>query len=592
MSQEKQTIESANEQVAAIANAHLKEMPLYATIRGNTLREEANTKAELEALSGSDPAKALSNLIESLEIGADLELGIIRTKVPAAQGIAFVGADPQTKTSVVIRDARLQSDPQFVGKSENDVSKNWMIHAAANTKGILKLVELSNHTDKATLQKVIIEQFTKCMQELQEPGTTPEKRTKIVERMNYEMKSIIQPLEINGQKISSLSDKKYAKMLVTARDFTNFDREHPSTITISDNLVNGKQINHIESFVPVAPCSNKVQQRYRQSEEKWREALNPIEKLLVSDYQDKILDDKHMIPTQLQFLPGVRNGGITSTFFANDNEIIPGRQHSAIRSGTPAYNVGQNLKDDKNAMQEITNENVEHLINIGSSSGKKVAFRTITNEIAGEAQAGKAVREAVYQYSNKMSAKKSDVEIKASPLSITFDDKDKNLTEISDRFEDKGVCLHIGCKSGKDRTGLVDQHNNLEVLKEYLKTIKPPLTEKQYDKAYQTYVKAAHNTRLSGGNGGSLGAYGLKAAPSYKLRLAAKNLLNKIKDINLFNKGSADLNATKAKISAVDNPHEIPDHDNSSLIARDKISLGKKVLNVFRGKKSASQNIR
>ena len=371
---------------------------------------------------------------------------------------------------------------------------------------------------------------------------TPTERTEFTAHMNHKIKELLKShkLSVNGQSFASFTDKECSKLLMKARDFTSFESEHPSKITISDNLVNGERINHIESFVPVVPLSTQLKQTYFQDlkNQTWYKDLSPVDQAFTKAYSTKISDDKHIIPTQLQFLPGIHNFGLTSTFFAKDNVVDPNHQYDAMRSASPAYNIGKISKTDKTLMQAITEQNIKHIEDIAYLDKKAVAFRTVTNEIGGEKKMGKAVRAT------------GALDVERTPLSITFSNKDKNLTEIWDKVAESAkkntrTIVHFGCKSGKDRTGLVDKHNNLSAVKKYLESCGN--TDGVKTAAYNVYNKAWHNEHLAGSYGGSLGSHGLKASTSYNLffnPLSNANLLQQIKRLTATNKVS-DLNLPK-----------------------------------------------
>lgn len=552
-----QTIASANERVTKLTTQHLGTMPTIDTYEANLTKATHAARLSREQLKerlsidgAQQTIDKLTSLINVLEEKQDLRLGIIRTKKEDA--IAFVGADKESqKSSVIIRDARLQEElsktPGInIASRPNDVTEGWMINASATTRGVIKLLTLPPTTAEASLQiNSTLKLFEKCMQDL-EDADTPEKRTQITEHFNHDIKNALRGSKaiVAGQRISDLTDKEFNKVLGNARDFTNFEtKDHHATITITGNLLAGTNINHIESFIPVVPLSEKLKERYSITKpQTWRdEDLSPINRALVNAYSDKITGGQHIIPTQLQFLPGIRNYGVTSTLFASDN-IISDEKYTATRCAAPAYNIGKQSKKDKSLMQTITDENVSHINNIAAASGQKLHINTLTNEMGEEKLIGGALRTSA---SNNAS---NNIGITQAPLSVTLSNKDNNLSTIWDNIRSAKKLELYCCKSGKDRTGLVDKHNQLSAIKEVVsKILGNNISNEERAKAFSTFNCAWHNENLAGSNGGSLGSYGLKANTSYVL-LAATNVLQSIKNFTLGNK-AADLNTPKTKLS-------------------------------------------
>lgn len=528
-----QTINTANAQIQKLTEEHLTKPLMTVRDYNNKLVETQRAinqtiminKAKANPFRESDPAKYLTNLIDQLKENVDLKLGIIRTKYDGEKGIAFVATDPSNKSAVVIRDSRLQPHLPKIAKQPNDVSDNWMINASATARGVLKLIELSDSDHKEQLKVEVMKEFHKAIDALQQPSLTPEIMTHNIARMNYEMKQILtrQPsVTVKGKSLSDLGDKEFSKIIVNARDFTSFDSiDHPSTISISADM---SGINHIASFVPVVPLSRSSNYEYYHNlqDQKWYKKLDPIDQALVSEYRSKISDDRHIIPTQLQHLPGVHNYGLTSTFFANDNELS--YYSCATRSAAPAHDVAKK----SSYMQDITDANVSHIMNVHMASGKSSVFCNITNNIADEAKIGKAVEDGITK------RKGSLTKINKTPLSVTVPwDKHDNLETIADAFVLLDAILHADCKSGKDRTGLADKYNNIQAIITYMRDKKIP--EEEIKNAVLTYNAAWHNEALAAGDGGSLGCMGLKASTSYK-GLAPENQLHLVKDLTTSNK--------------------------------------------------------
>ena len=112
--------------------------------------------------------------------------------------------------------------------------------------------------------------------------------------------------------------------------------------------------------------------------------------------------------------------------------------------------------------------------------------------------------------------------------------------------------LYVACKSGKDRTGLVDKHNSLRAIQHHLEDITP----EELKKAYETYNNAMHNEFLAAGNGGSRGSFGLKAKTSYMF-MPSKNILQFVKEDTINCTDCADLNAAKASKDSTHYPTQV-----------------------------------
>ncbi len=569
MSQEKQTIESANQAISTLVSERLSKEPTQLDYDIQQKEVEGQREKARSELNRSlfNEERAISTLIDVLERQADLKLGIIRSRIP--KGVSFVGANTDNKVDVEIRDARLQKSLPGRAKLPNDVPENWMVNAAATARGAIKLLSLSGHEAASDLKQEVLMHLQNCISAIEKNGTTPTKRNDCIKQMNTQIKKLLckNNVSINGQNLKDLKDKDLSRMMIYARDSANLATDHYITTTISGDLSQGQRVNHIQSFIPVVPVSDKLTSRYQNlNQQEWYKSLTPIEQALAKSSASKLTDGKHILPTQLQFMPGVRNYGISTTCFSQDNQIDQESSRSFMRSGAPAYNVGKAKDGAEREMHSITAENVEHVQTIAHASGKDVEFHLLTNEVFDEKRIGKALATIVAQIPGKAlklddsglgeetstdeslsstdKALSNSFAIKASPLSITHKNKHAHLSGIWETLSsnEQEFLLYAACKSGKDRTGLVDKSNNLLSVKEYLESINVA----DLEHAYKTYNDAMHNEFLAASNGGSRGSNGLKADTSYVL-LPNKSILQYVKKATLANKACADLNASKDK---------------------------------------------
>ncbi|XVN43522.1 MAG: hypothetical protein RCG15_04505 [Candidatus Rickettsia vulgarisii] len=164
-----------------------------------------------------------------------------------------------------------------------------------------------------------------------------------------EVNDVMTFLEKNG------IEKPHKKINV-AKDFQNFNDEHFNIVTLSNIKDNtGKNHTVIEAEVALKGITEKQKMEYKNKDnEKWFTKMPTWEQELVNKYAEKISDGKHVIPTQLRQIVGMKNAFEKITGIADPNSNNFEILHNSKHAGTLA-----SIARDDNSKQKITNLNAK-----------------------------------------------------------------------------------------------------------------------------------------------------------------------------------------------------------------------------------------
>ncbi len=304
----------------------------------------------------------INEVIQSLEILKDAKTGIVT---------AVQAGDPNNpeKSPVLIRDARNCSKPAVRDTESFEIQYLNAIRAA---------MDIAEHEGKSEELK----------------GTLLAKATDFIERFNNEnaktSQKELQKLVRKEIDDIALSLNQYGiegahKKLNVAKEFQGFNDKHCNIVTISSVVANKKAHTVIEAEVGMKQLTAEQKAEYAVIQEhaefskaakkllaqneipedeppsrelpKWYNALSDLEKELCKKYVSQIMDGKHVMPTQLRQLSGMKNAfeKITAVQEPTTSELTTLKLttiHTSYHAGTLA-----SFSKDEAAREAIVNGN-------------------------------------------------------------------------------------------------------------------------------------------------------------------------------------------------------------------------------------------
>ncbi len=500
----------------------------------------------------------LSGLIENLAGAVDLRRGIERKVIPTMQD------------KVLLRDCRHQNESpndEFRRSAPADCPEAWLETMAGITRGAIKLGELSARTlllastpGKVTetgLEKFInratkdyngeVLALLKRYQSsfLHQYGKLPNPESKknyknLLQNFEAELITLIQqkgfeisgiapdPKDINKEgppthtKLSKPKD--IAKALDTSRNFTNLEDQHLPILSISRPI---EALGGSSAFTlskPLTKKSSTIKKEYTAlSARRWFKERNPIEQNLTAHYKAKITDDKHIVSSQLNFLPGIHNGYIEfrGTINPKNSKITPATKMVEARSGTmAAYQVG-----DETERLRLTALNIQEVqVNLEGEKayGLTPHISVLNNASEQKSKIVPMVEAAVNKVNTNNTmltvqdphTAQAQVGYHQAPVNkLAFfkqaSNIEKHIKKAIDIAQD-GASTEVNkleCKSGKDRTALIAFNNFIRFLKQGLN-----LSLSQEKEFANAVSDMDHHETLAGLHGGTRGVHALKTS--------------------------------------------------------------------------------
>ncbi len=169
----------------------------------------------------------------------------------------------------------------------------------------------------------------------------------ISKNMQTEIDNVAELLGTNGIKNAH-------KKLNVAKDFQNFNDEHCNIVTLS-KVTNDEGKEHIvvEAEVAFKGLTDEQKQEYQNREGKnWYNVMPEWERKLVDRYADTIQNGRHVIPTQLRQIVGMKNafekiGAITDKDGKNFETLLTSKHAGTLAS----------ISNDIDSRQKITDLN-------------------------------------------------------------------------------------------------------------------------------------------------------------------------------------------------------------------------------------------
>lgn len=471
-----------------------------------------------------DSIQDLTQLLDKLDNFTDLKVGIIRTT--HENQIEHIGSSK--KSSVILRDARDQIELQKHSKAthtktirdkKEDVPESTVTIITGQARGILKLIEMDNSitlTEKTNLQREVLKSLQSYSTAIGSMSSQ-EARTKMTRAFNTNMGHLLRKsgMEINGVSGDKIKRTDLERVMVYARDFTNFEaKDSPGIVTITSNIANDKAnpLYEVAASIPLKPVGKELAKYYENlPNQAWFKNLSKIEQAFVEEYKDKIIGGNHMIPTQLRELVGIKNGYLEQTSVIDDEGTT---KDSAIlvRSATLAHNLGSG-PDSLN----ITKQNMLHVKNL--SGGRELSIDTLNHNlgamlssISADIRVERDIQKTMKVAAQSFESHGEGIKFNNHPISISMSKTDNimnasgiyiknNLAGANTSDPKKKKILCVSCKSGKDRTGLIAHESTMSWLDGKFSSL---LTRD----ANEITAKASHQEELAARN--TKGIFGLK----------------------------------------------------------------------------------
>lgn len=453
-----------------------------------------------------------TKLIHELEQVTDLSIGIVREVSLPEDGMAFVGSDIESKVPITIRDARLQwryRESGDVPKKAEDVLETTSTIAAGMLRGVLQIIKDCDDGDlkhRAVGEAVGLFKKYKLKIEKDKPRSQSERNT-ILKRMNKEFKDVLvtNDLKINGKQLSGFPEDSLRIAMGHVRDLANLTDDRQSSIFTLTNI--GPFKTHISASTPFKPLSQELEAFYQGDELKMLTAgMNPIlaHSFTQGGFVGKIMDGKHMIPSQLHF-PGLRNAWEERSFVM-DNAGNVEAERVTSRSATPADKNGRGNR-------AVSEANIRHMKQLSGSTDLldvTVLNSGVRSALGGEKPIVTSVQQAVRDCSDGAG-------FKVSVCSISKHDSNKgtHFVQISEGAREAAKTISSGntaqkrrqfitCKSGKDRTNAAVTLSAMDSMED-VKGIDVELAQARI-------AIAGHGSALSAASGATIGINGTKSA--------------------------------------------------------------------------------
>lgn len=242
---------------------------------------------------------------------------------------------------VIIRDARNAKQPAHRSTEAFEMQYLNVIRAA------MDIVEIEGKGYLKEELQGMAKEFIKDFSE--EDMTSQKDYSSSLKEKTSKIGELLQDHEIEGS----------YKKLDVAKDFQNFNDKHANIVTISSikNREKGETHTVVEAEVAMKSLTETQKEDYADidkhaQEPSWYDAMPSWEQALCKQYAPIILEGKHVIPTQLRQIAGMKNAFEKTTAILENNKLEV--LHSSKHAGTLA-----SFSKHKESIQEITDNNAK-----------------------------------------------------------------------------------------------------------------------------------------------------------------------------------------------------------------------------------------
>lgn len=462
----------------------------------------------------------LTNAIKDLEIISDESIGI--TRYLSVGEIPILGAEQKEAKQgekVIIRDATSQNQ-ELSKYIKDEFPASYAKSMATTARGACKIIELSDleQDKKMNAYQNVLASLKESTNNIDSQASSSESRIKEVREFESDLLYMLQEQNLTFKKQGIEDSTKswnilkrnrgngydLKKMLNDMRDAENLKEEQNHICTITKGL--NDESEKIATFTTrIQPLSDAqkvefVNIKNNKSLPKWYSKLKPYQKLVVKSHIDELIEGK-TIPTQLRYIPGLRNSFLENSYEINDNNVI--QFDRAIRTGTPSYFHNQKIG------QEITNQNIKHIEDLSSIGLDKGVKRDLTIQTLNYAKGVMSLfgSEGFMCASIEKACDSKTIKYENVSVGNMYNKADmiENITGNS-RFNKNALIVQT-CKSGKDRTGF---SRILRQLSCYAKHKNKTLNDTGLATVSNRIWSSNHATELASGYGCTHGSQALK----------------------------------------------------------------------------------
>lgn len=533
-------LQDVQQSVHSFVNEHFQKTNI------NKLREQHSTDLLLldklvdrlfSQLDANSSSQVFSSIITMSRQKADTAQGIMHFRYNTSQPI--LGSSNTSK--VIVRDCRLQGISKAgisVDKKPGEIPEHWLAVIANQARACFEFTDMYIDSNLAPYAKEkIVKLLKESKDQIMQPNITEKDLESISRKFNEQSLKILKKYNNSAVDVSKTN-------IALIRDYCNFKDEHEHVITVGSEVhtSNSPDKQHpVTASMIVAPLSkdilqecskigelNKLKSKHHKNISDiykpiltqklnqtplWFQGLSTLEQDLITKHFDKITDNKHIFPTSLRNLPGLRNAYVEVRGISENGKLE--NSHLECRSGT----LAQFLYSDKNEAQRVTNLNFKRAVELSGDknlnieclntefNSKQGIFHNIMAAVMGEERKiCNLLRKGIKSVEgNKLGKSKAILNITATNGAARYH-KNEALDTIADRSRSNAAKNQISwlmCKSGKDRTGMVAINNFLQQL--------CSSTQQDSSKIANSVMMSNHSEFLAGHHGSSRGAAGLKA---------------------------------------------------------------------------------
>lgn len=533
-------LQDVQQSVHSFVNEHFQKTDI------NKLREQHSTDLLLldklvdrlfSQLDANSSSQVFSSIITMSRQKADAAQGIMHFRYNTSQPI--LGSSNTSK--VIVRDCRLQGISKAeipVDKKPGEIPEHWLAVIANQARACFAFTDMYIDSNLAPYTKEkIVKLLKESKDQIMQQNITEKDLESISRKFNEQSLKILTKYNNSAVAVSK-------KNIALIRDYCNFNDDHEHVITVGSKVhtSNSTDKQHpVTASMMVAPLSkdilqecskigelNKLKSKHHKNVSDiykpiltqklkqtppWFQGLSTLEQDLITKYFDKITDNKHILPTSLRNLPGLRNAYVEVRGISENGKLE--NSHLECRSGT----LAQFLYSDANEAKRITTSNFKRAVELSGDKNlnieclntefnpKQGIFHNIMAAVMGEERKiCNLLRKGIKSVEvNKLGKSKATLNITATNGAARYH-KNEALDTIADRSRSNAAKNQISwlmCKSGKDRTGMVATNNFLQQL--------CSSTQQDSSKIANSVMMSNHSEFLAGHHGSSRGAAGLKA---------------------------------------------------------------------------------
>ncbi len=284
--------------------------------------------------------------IADLRYKSDLNAGVIPT------------LSDKNGTTTIIRDAR------NIKKTAPCRPENYLVQAFNILRAGKALLEIHQKSKQSSQpQEGITEETdlidtiaTNIANELKtHQDTDPLTESLCLQILKNTTVHVVNILQNNG--VTDYFKLPATQLLDVTKNYTGLEDDHPAVMTIlatKDSNNNNYAINS----QPLYALTNKQKEQFNSlNQQKWFNDLPEYQQLLVKKYKTQLTDGRHLVPTQIRNIPGLRNSYKTEVVVLDREKSDTTKTITKfIQSGTMV-----SFAKDKESAEKITQENFAQL---------------------------------------------------------------------------------------------------------------------------------------------------------------------------------------------------------------------------------------